>query len=440
MPKILFIQPTQYSEDGKGLIKQKRLYLPGLVFPLLAAMTPENWDIEICLEVIEDVPFDTDADLIGIGAMGQAVLRAREIAATFKTKGKTVVMGGYMPSMIPEFVQDVCDCVIIGDAEISYPLMLNDFINGSIKKIYNHPVTELKNLPLPKYEMLTEKKIGFMLPVQAGRGCPHTCSYCSIYCLYRQKYLTRPVEEVIRDIKRVKELHYRSFFLIDDNLIGNPKFFEELCTAIKPLKMKWATQCSILLARNLKLLKLAADSGCRILSLGIESITQESLDKQNKKWVHVNDHEKMLRRIADAGIMPATEMIVGMDGDTEDSIRATASFIIKNRVPIPKFYMMTPMPGSDLYSQYKAEGRLVHEDYSRYTATDAVFKPNNFSPEKLTEMYWWLYKKVYTIPNIFRRTLWHKRFWHHPLSYIFAFFINLNYQRFIRKGDAPNIF
>jgi hypothetical protein len=101
---------------------------------------------------------------------------------------------------------------------------------------------------------------------------------------------------------------------------------------------------------------------------------------------------------------------------------------------------MTPMPGTDLYEKFKEEGRLLHEDYSRYTATDAVFNHDRMSAERLNEMYWWLYKKVYTIPNIIRRTLWHRNFWHHPISYLFAFFVNLNYQRFIRRGDAPNIF
>ncbi|MFZ9662148.1 MAG: B12-binding domain-containing radical SAM protein, partial [Chitinophagaceae bacterium] len=414
-------------------------FLPGLAFPVLAAMTPPGWEVDLCLEVIEEIPFDTDADIIGIGAMVQAVLRAKEIAIAFKKLGKTVIMGGYMPSMIPDFVKDVCDSIVIGDAEISYPLLLQDYLDGRLKKIYHFPISELKDIPLPKYELLVNKPIGFMLPVQAGRGCPHTCSYCSIYCLYKQKYLTRPLNEVLRDIKRVKELGYKSFFLLDDNLIGNPRFFEELCIAIKPLKMIWATQCSIMLAKNPRLLRLAELSGCRILSIGIESITQESLDKQNKKWVHAEEHKETLSKILEVGIMPATEMIVGMDGDTEESIRETASFVIKCRIPIPKFYVLTPMPGTDLYEQYKNEGRLLHEDYSRYTATNTVFRPTKISPEKLEEMYWWLYRKVYSIPNIIRRTLWHRNFWKHPLSFLFAFFVNLSYQRFIKRGDAPNI-
>ncbi|MGB3008677.1 MAG: hypothetical protein WBC06_19330, partial [Chitinophagaceae bacterium] len=193
MYKILFIQTTQFSGgSGTKLVKQKRLYLPGLAFPLLAAITPDNWKVEICLEVIEDVNYDVDCDIVGIGAMGQAIIRAVEIAKEFKKRGKTVIMGGFMPSMIPDYVKDVCDSVIIGDAETVYPKMLKDFENGTLKKIYHEQVNDLNGLPIPKYELLLKKKIGFMLPVQPGRGCPHACSYCSIYCLYRKRYIHRP--------------------------------------------------------------------------------------------------------------------------------------------------------------------------------------------------------------------------------------------------------
>ena len=94
MYKILFIQATQYSTKTRQLIKQKRLFLPGLAFPLLAAMTPSHWEVEICLEVIEEVNFDSDADIVGIGAMGQAVLRGMEIAREFKKEEKPSLWGG----------------------------------------------------------------------------------------------------------------------------------------------------------------------------------------------------------------------------------------------------------------------------------------------------------------------------------------------------------
>lgn len=441
MPKLLLIQSTQYSARSGRPCKQKRVYLPGLAFPHLANYLPDGWSLEINLEVTDDINFDSDADIVGIGAMGYAVFRARDIALEFRKLGKTVFMGGYMPSIIPWFVEDCCDGVIIGDAEISLPRLLNDFINnGRINRIYDNPLEDLSGIPVPRYELFSRRKTGFMLPVQAGRGCPHLCSYCSIACIYKGKYMSRPVDDVMRDIKRIRELGYRHFYLLDDNIVSNPGFLRGLCERIKPLRMKWASQCSLNLARNPELLRMVASSGCRILSLGIESLSQAGLDKLRKTWVITADHRLLLQRISKAGILPATEMIIGTDGDTPDSIRATYKFIRSAQVPIPKFYILTPMPGSELYDQFKHEGRLLNEDFSKYTATNCVFKPANMTPAELDEMFWWLYRKVYSMPDIIYRTLLNGHFFRNPVLYFYAFIVNLTYRKFIKNGDGPNIF
>ncbi|MGM0596683.1 MAG: B12-binding domain-containing radical SAM protein [Myxococcota bacterium] len=424
------------------MCKQRKINLPGLVFPLLAAMTPDHWEVEVVIEVVDEVDFDCDADLVGIGTMGHAIFRGLEIAREFKKRGKTVFFGGYMASMVPEKVLEMgVDSVVVGDAENSYPQLLQDYEkDGKIKKVYDLPISELKNLPLPKYELLLDKPLGNMLPVQAGRGCPHLCSFCSVSCIYKGKYLVRPISEVMRDIKRIKELGFSGFYLIDDNIVGNPGYLSELARQIKPLNLHWASQCSLNLARNQKLLREVADSGCRILSFGLESITQEGLDKLNKSWVKVTEHEKLLRRIEKAGIMPSSEMMVGLDSDTEESLRATLDFVNRARIPIPRFYILTPMPGSELYEQFKREGRLLHEDYKKYDGTQAVHTPQNISPEELTEMYWWLNRQVFSLSSILQRTILHKNALKHPLSHLFALGVNLHYRHYIKKGVTPNIF
>ena len=152
MPKILFIQPTQYAENGK-LCKQRMINLPGLAFPLLAAYTPSHWEVELLIEVVDEINFDTEADIVAIGSMGHATFRGLEIAAEFKKRGKTVVMGGYMASIAYEEAMKHVDSVVIGDAEISYPKMLQDYEeSGTVKPLYNYPIHELKNLPLPRYD------------------------------------------------------------------------------------------------------------------------------------------------------------------------------------------------------------------------------------------------------------------------------------------------
>ena len=372
MPKILFIQPTQYAENGK-LCKQKKINLPGLAFPLLASYTPKHWDVELIIEVVDEIDFNSNADIIAIGTMGHATFRGIEIATEFKKRGKTVVMGGYMASIAFEEAIKYVDSVVIGDAEISYPLMLKDFEDtGKVKQIYNYPITELKGLPIPRYDLLTKKPIGAMLPVQAGRGCTYQCSFCSIACLYSGKYMFRPVDEVIRDIKEVKRLGFKRFYLIDDNIVSNPKYLRELCEQIKPLKMKWASQCAIHLAKNTELLQIVRDSGCDLMSFGVESIRQDAINSLDKPWLKANEHEENIRILAKSGITVSTEMIVGTDYDTEESIKETYQFIYRNRIPIPRFYILTPIPGTELYASLKKANRMLTDDLRLFDGTRCV--------------------------------------------------------------------
>ena len=224
--KILLIQPTPYDQYG-NLVKKKRLYFVGLALPLLAALTPDDFEVELCYERIEDVPFDTDAEIIGISSMGHAVMRTIDIAKRFRELNKTVILGGYMVSLMPDEAQKYCDAVMIGDSEETWGEMLNDYLNGCLKKTYKKKLTKLVT-PLPRYELVLNKKIGNFLPVQAGRGCPKTCSFCSIYCLYHGQYLKREIADVIRDIKRVKELGFKQFLLLDDNIPNSSLYFQPL--------------------------------------------------------------------------------------------------------------------------------------------------------------------------------------------------------------------
>ena len=165
---------------------------------------------------------------------------------------------------------------MIGDSEETWGEMINDYFNGTLKDFYKKQLKELKT-PLPRYELILNKKIGNFLPVQAGRGCTKTCSFCSIYCLYKGQYLKRSIPDVIRDIKRVKELGFKQFLLLDDNLFSNRDYALELCREIKKLKMLWMTQCSVDIAKDEELLTAVAKSGCYVMSFGLESIIRESL-------------------------------------------------------------------------------------------------------------------------------------------------------------------
>ena len=435
--KILLIQPTPYDQHG-NLVKKNKLYFVGLALPLLAALTPDEYDVELCYETIEDVPFDTDADIVGISSMGHAVMRTIDIAKKFKELGKTVVLGGYMVSLMPEEAKKYGDAVMIGDAEETWAEMLNDYSNCTLKKVYQKKLTKLET-PLPKYEMLLNKKIGNFLPVQAGRGCPKTCSFCSVYCLYKGQYLKREIPDVIRDIKRVKELGFKQFLLLDDNIFSNRDYAVELCKEIKKLKMKWMTQCSIDIAKDEELLDIIADSGCYVLSFGLESITKESLVSMNKAWANPDKYSEQIEIIRKHGIDISTEMVVGADGDTLESIKATAKFISDNHIAVPRFYILTPIPGTKFFDEMEEQNRIYNADIYSYNACEAVHIPKNMTPEELTKAYWDLYNEVYSMKSIVKRTLLTSTTLRRPIDAIFYFAVNCFYRSQIKKGIVPNI-
>lgn len=435
--KILLIQPTPYDGNGK-LVKKNKLYFVGLALPLLAALTPDGFEVELCYETIEDVPFDTDAGLIGISSMGHAVIRTIDIAKRFREAGRTVVLGGYMVSLMPEEAQKYGDSVMIGDSEETWGEMIADYQNGCLKKVYQKKLTALKT-PLPRYELLLDKKIGNFLPVQAGRGCPKTCSFCSIYCLYHGQYLKREISEVIRDIRRIKELGFRQFLLLDDNIFSDREYAVKLCAEIKKLKMKWMTQCSVDIAKDEELLETIAKSGCYVLSFGLESITKESLVSMNKAWADPDRYAGQIQIIQKHGIDISTEMVVGAEGDTLESIRNTADFIADNHIAVPRFYILTPIPGTKFFDEMQRQNRIYNTDIYSYNGCEAVHIPKNMTPEELTRAYWNLYNRVYSIRCIVKRTLLTSSFFRRPFQAFFYFFVNLFYRKQIKKGIVPNI-
>jgi len=474
--KVLLIQSSPYAGSGqnKKPIKKGRLYFVGLGLPLLAALTPPDWEVEIVLETIEEIPWDTDAALIGIGSMGHAVVRTLDIAWEFRARGKTVVLGGYMVSLMPEEAGRHADAVVVGDAEGVWPQVIRDFEAGELKPLYRagdpgtssktvladgpstaphanpekageqstSPPDNLYHTPPPRFDLIVNKRIGDFLPVQAGRGCPNTCRFCSVYCLYRGRYLKRPLEEVLRDVRQVRELGFKKFLLLDDNIGADRRYLLALCEGLRPLGMQWLSQCDISVGRDPALLAAMAGAGCIALSFGLESLSERSLQGMDKAWAVPADYPTLLAAVRRAGIDLSTEMVVGGEGDTLESIQATAQFIEENRIVVPRFYILTPIPGTDYFEAMQREGRIVKQDIYAYNGSEAVHQPRHMSPEALTAAYWSLYEEVFSLRSIVRRSLLRREVLGSPGALGRALFylgVNLYYRRQIRQRITPNI-
>ena len=437
--KVLIVSPTLIRNNGE-LVKQPRLMLPALNVALLAALTPDDWDVEIIYETIEDVPFDSDADLVAISAMGVGLWRGLQIAAEFRERGKPVIIGGPMATLVPERVLDQgVDSVCVGEAEGVWEQILRDFERGALKRIYRGGTTCDISFPVPRYDLIAAKKIGWFLPVQAGRGCPYRCEFCSIAAAYHGRYRRRPIEDVIRDIEAAKSLGYSRILLLDDNIASDPRYALALFAAVEKQHVQWMGQCALSIARHPQLLAAAVRSGCTTLSFGLETVNQASLDSVNKRFAQVEDYEECLRIIREAGIDVSTEMILGMDGDGPDTFKRTAEFVLRNRITLPRFYVLTPIPGTALHDRFVDAGRITDSNFAHYNAAQVVFQPASMTGEELERGYWELYDRVFTPSSILRRVFGGEGTSQSLLARLFLLVINLHYRSYVRRRICPGM-
>jgi radical SAM superfamily enzyme YgiQ (UPF0313 family) len=437
--KILLVGPTALDYEGKP-IKQRRLHLPGLTLPMLAAVTPKDIDIRIVFETVEDIPFDDHWDLVALTGMGSGIVRAWQIADEFRERGVKVVIGGVAASLgKPEWSLEHADSVVIGEAEELWPRIINDFNNGSLKNIYkmdNPPSFE--SLPVPRYDLMPRSRLGLWRPVQATRGCPFSCSFCSVTSFFRGRFRKRPVKDVVRDVRAAIKCGSRYIAFIDDNIGADLEYLAELCEALIPEGITWMSQCSLHIADRPEVMKLARESGCRLLSIGIESTNLASLSDIKKGWNRPTRYRAAIDSLRRNGIEVSTEMIIGLDGDDSSVFRRTYDFIMQTGIPVPRVHIITPVPGTPLYDELKEECRILTDDFSQYTGGKVVYRPLNIGPDELQEGYWSLYRRLFSWPAIFRRVL-PNRASLGPYMRAVLWAANINYKRHIQQKISPGI-
>lgn len=192
---------------------------------------------------------------------------------------------------------------------------------------------------------------------------------------------------------------------LDDNIIGQPKYAKELFRAIKPLKIKWVGQASISLVKDTELLQLAAESGCKALFIGLESVSVEQLKTMRKSIKEIKDLELALKKINKMGILVHASMIFGFDDDTQGTFQETLRFLVKNKIGTASFNILTPYPGTQTFCKMQSEGRILTTDWQYYDHNTVVFKPKKISPVELQVWKTQVRKKFYSISCVIKRFL-----------------------------------
>ena len=402
--KILLITPCiekYLLEPGEKPREVKLFRFSMLSVLTVAACTPGRHEVRIVDEHIEAVDFEEDADVVGISFMTAHAPRAYQLGEEFRRRGRIVVFGGFHPTFMPAEALQHCDAVVLGEAENTWPQLLEDIENHRLQRIYRsgQPV-DLGTLQAVPRQLL--KKNGYITinAVQVSRGCKNACEFCSVSSFYGKKQRFRPLDKVVAELENIPGMFV---LFIDDNIAGDTQYASKLFRAMIPLRKKWISQASLKIADDEELVKLAARSGCCGLFVGLESINSRSLEEVEKGFNRTERYGESIKKLQDAGIGIETGLIFGFDHDEVSVFERTLDFLLKHNIDAIQVSALTPLPGTRLYEKMVREKRIIDTRWEHYDYRHVVFRPRNMAPEQLQNGVDWIIGEFYRTGNIARR-------------------------------------
>jgi radical SAM superfamily enzyme YgiQ (UPF0313 family) len=390
---------TAESPASRRLRRGRLIQFPQLTMPLIAALTPDRHTVS---HTVEAVRFDVAADLVGITTPTPSALYAYALAREFRARGIPVVIGGPHATALPHEALQHADAVAVGEAEDTWPRILDDTQRGRLGGLYvSTRQASLAGMPAPRWDLIKGRRYGKSVTI-ATRGCPHRCDYCSIPLLYGPGSMRyRPIDEVVREVATSPT---RAVVFWDDNIGANPRSANELFQALTPLDKWWTSQCTANAARDEELIALAARSGCKALFLGFESISQESLELTNKAHNRVSDYRRIIANLHRHGIAVHLGVMFGFDQDDVRIFRRTADFLDEACVDVATVSMIVPMPGTPTFERLQADKRILTTDWSKYDGKKhCVFQPALMSPGELEAGTEWVGRRFYSTRSIVHR-------------------------------------
>ena len=401
--KLLLINP-KFAESfwsfkwavDNVMPKEIRTINPPLGLATVAALTPEDWEIEIVDENIETIPLKPDADIIGICGMAIQFSRQKELLSFYRKQGYYVVAGGSYASLCPEEYENLADSVISGEAEYIWKEFCNDLEIGNQKQLYRETgEVSLEDSPVPRFDLLKLEKYQ-AVSLQFSRGCPFRCEFCDIIIMFGRKPRTKSFEQVGRELDELRRFNVKNVFFVDDNFIGNKPVATKLTAYLRDYQVKhdytfsFGTEVSLNIAQDDELLKLFREANFGWVFTGIESPDEDSL-KETLKFQNTRaDILTSVRKIYSYGIEVLAGFIIGFDNDTIKTFDLQYNFITKSGIQSSMVGLLMAIPKTPLFDRLKKDRRLIldrDEKYIDHTKLGTNVIPKNMSYDELVNGY-----------------------------------------------------
>jgi anaerobic magnesium-protoporphyrin IX monomethyl ester cyclase len=428
--KILYVNPRRIESGLDAIIKG-----PPLSLISIAAMVPEHDAklIDFKVHKFNESQFRTElnkTDVVAITSMTPQIFNAIEIAEIAKEQGCITILGGYHPTLAPEYVakQEDVDYAIRGEGEHTFKELI-DFIDGNKKQqdlryidgisykdkdgkvIHNNDrrlELNLDNFPLPRRDLLDDKKYIYLgtivAQMETSRGCPHACTFCCISKMWKDPYhnMSYRTKSVNRVMEEVYDINWKNDFIFfcEDNFTikvkRTKKILETLIKSGVPNKMYFSCQSRVdTLYRNPWLIDLMHKAGMRMVFLGIESVHQQSLDAMNKKNTTPQMVRTVVSKLQDRGISIFGGVIIGFPGETKTMVRQTIQFAKSLHLSCIQFTPITAFPGTQFYDEMKEKGMITSNDYRQYDLFHPMMRTEQLTTNEMFQLVGEAYSAYY---------------------------------------------
>jgi radical SAM superfamily enzyme YgiQ (UPF0313 family) len=410
-PNIGRMEHSLYVDEGR---------MEPLQLGVLASLVPEEDEVLVYDDRMEAIPYDTPTDLVSITVETYTARRAYEIAAEYRRRGVPVILGGMHVTLLPGEAAQYADAIFIGDAEFGFREAIEDARAGRLKSRYEARtgIPQENGRLFPRRDLFRKKGYLPITLMQFGRGCHHACTFCAVSAYFGREHHYRSIDTVVAEIAAQPR---KTVFFVDDNLLANRKAAKQLFRELIPLKIRWLSQGTIDMTRDLELMDLMARSGCLGLVAGFESLEAESLRGMKKpgNFSGFDVYQEAIEIVRDHGLQLWAAFTLGHDHDTVDTVKRTVDFAIDHKFCFAAFNILMPYPNTPLYRRLAGEGRLLYDGtwwlHPEYRFNHAAFQPARMSPDELTEACFAARARFNSIPSIVKRAFDWKTNMRNPL-------------------------
>jgi radical SAM superfamily enzyme YgiQ (UPF0313 family) len=387
--KSPFFRPIKYS------------LFPPLGLATLAAYLDPDDEVMIQDEHVEELDLNDEPDLVVIQVYITSAYRAYQLADLYRARGAHVALGGLHVTSLPEEAAAHANTIFIGPGEETWPIFLAELRAGQPGKLYRSTVRTLVGLPPIRRDLI--KRHLYLVPnsIVVSRGCPHVCDFCYKEAFFEggKSFYTQTVDDALAEIDRLPGHH---LYFLDDHLFGDARFAGALFDGMVGMGRLWQAAGTVQSVLKPGLLEKAVAAGLRSLFVGFETLNPQSLKEQRKYQNLDRDYSAAVRRLHELGVMVNGSFVFGMDHDDENVFDRTVAWAIEQGIETATFHILTPYPGTALYTRMQAEGRITTYEWDRFDTRHVVYRPALLTPEALEQGYWRAYREFYRWGSIWQ--------------------------------------